>query len=270
MLLYHLIKKLSIYSSLLNSSCSSNPTAVNPIQNFILLNKTKRFCEANEMCANHGRNNNQIINLIGQNYNLAIECFKNKTFWTRINQMNYLQLNNPNYTHLWIDGPSEPYLIPNLESHLPYRIKRVHNDGYDEKYIAFYNHLDDILQTTLPNRTDEIDVICELEQNINKSRNNDKNHNHFIQMKQFHKCSNGSKEGLFSPGKSFDGCYSYNNELNFQYCAYSCARDEYCLRFYYNHLTNGCILTQYIISLIPSYYPNNGSEWDCYSLNNAN
>ncbi|CAH8450430.1 unnamed protein product [Schistosoma turkestanicum] len=257
------MKKHSICTSP-NMHCYPNLENVSAVQCFISLNVTKFFCEANERCATYGKTMNRISNLVGRNYNSVIKYFPNKSFWTRINQMNFRQLQNS--TKYWIDGFSKPYLMNTLESDL-------HMDGseYNGKHIAYYDHLDNTLLPTLSNRTDAIDVICEVEQNNNNNttiRDNNKNHNHFIHIKQFQKCLNVSNEELFSPGKCFDGCYSQITMLNVQQCAYRCAEDENCLRFYYNHLKNTCILTQYIISLIPSYYQNMKQEWDCYSLHN--
>ncbi|CAI2724126.1 unnamed protein product [Schistosoma spindalis] len=264
-ILYYIIKE-HFHCSSITPLCSLDSNQINIIHSYIILNKTEYFCKANQLCADYGKKTNQISYLIGQNYKNAMKCFPNHSFWTKINQINFLLLKNNNLSNYWIDGLSRSYLMNELESNLPsfYENKSLSNG----KYIAFYNHLDDKLQTTLTNRTNEIDVVCEIEQNvINNKISNNQNDNHFIQLKQFQKCSNVNTEELLSPHEDFDGCYSQNRESNLQYCAYSCVKDEYCTRFYYNNITNDCIVTQYIVSLIPSYHPHKGKEWDCYSLN---
>ncbi|CAH8472246.1 unnamed protein product [Schistosoma margrebowiei] len=256
---YYVIKKHSNCSSIISLS-SLNSTKISVIQNFVLLiHKTNNFCQANQFCSNYGKINNQISNVIGQNYKLAIKHFFNYSFWIKINQMNILQIKYSNSTNFWINEYSKLILMNELESNL--RSYGNHNEQfqYHGKYNTFYNHFDGKLQTTLSNRIDEINIICEIKDYTN--------HNDFIQLRLFQKCLNVSSEELFSPHKNFDGCYIQNIKSSLQYCAYSCAKDEYCTRFYYNNLTKDCIVTQYIVSLIPTYHENRGNGWDCYSLN---
>ncbi|CAH8465955.1 unnamed protein product [Schistosoma mattheei] len=250
------MKKYSNCSSMI-SSYPSNPTEISINHNLKILTKTNNFCKANQLCSDDGKITNRISKLIGQNFMFAIEYFPNHSFWIKINQVNISQIKNSNLVNNWIDENSKLYLMHELESNFP---SYKNQSMYDGKYTAYYNHLDNKIQTTLLNRTNEIDVICEIEKNTNHDQN------HFIQLKRFRKCLNVNTEVLFSPNKDFDGCYSQNIMPSLQYCAYSCATDEYCTRFYYNNLTKDCIIAQYIVSLIPTY-ANRTNGWDCYSLN---
>ncbi|RTG85317.1 uncharacterized protein DC041_0008894 [Schistosoma bovis] len=199
------MKKYSYCSSMISSD-SSNPTEISIIHNFTIVNKTNNFCKANQLCSDYGKTINRISNLIGQNFMFVVEHFPNHSFWINMNQMNISQIKN------WIDEHSKSYFMNESESNFP---SYKNQSMYNGKYTAYYNHLDHKIQTTLLNRTDKIDVICETEKNTNHDQN------HFIQLKQFRKCLNVNTEVLFSPNKDFDGCYSQNIVSSLQYCAYT-------------------------------------------------
>ncbi|TNN11049.1 hypothetical protein EWB00_004923 [Schistosoma japonicum] len=237
------------------------------------LGVTKEFCEANRICTNYGKQLNQHSYLIGKHFVEIINFTQNQSFWTKINQINLLDIKNSNFTEkiYWLDEMNKHYDHEKLESDLQsYLMKGIIT--FNGKYIAYYNATDRMLQTTSLHHNNLLDIICEIECNknntstINQTKKIDQNYENFIKYKRYHKCSYRNNTDLLSPNQYFDGCNSQSFVNNKFLCAYSCTKDEYCPRFYFNNSTNHCILTHYTASPIPYSYKEENGEWECYSV----
>ncbi|KAK4473910.1 hypothetical protein MN116_003235 [Schistosoma mekongi] len=269
---YYIMRKCYLYTY---DPMRLNSLAVDLITKAICCN-TNEFCEANKICTNYGKQLNQSSYLIGKHF-IDIKNFtQNQSFWIKINQINLLDIKKFNLmkkNYSLDEMNNEQYNNDKLQSDLQLYLEN-ENITLNGKYIVYYNATNRILQTTSLHHINALDIICEIQcennntSTIHENKQNTTNNNNriFIKYKRYQKCSYRNNTDLLSPNQYFDGCYSQSIVDNKFLCAYSCTKDEYCPRFYFNNSTNDCILTHYTASPIPYSYNKVNGEWECYSL----
>nr|CAH8822700.1 unnamed protein product [Trichobilharzia regenti] len=265
--LYYLMAVSSCHSSTNNGS-----TTINYIYNgstgyyLAHIGFTNKFCDANTMCSSYGKTTGQQASLIGIEYLKLKEDFSNISisFWTRLNQIDLLNLNSFDYVDAsiyWMDGISlKSFQMKKFKSDLNIFLNQINHKSYSGKNVLYYSSQKKSLQTTCATREHEIGVICEIVTNSSEK------HVEFIQTKKFRKYLYKSGEQFISPSPYFDGCYPPVFVSSETDCIHRCAVDVDCLAFFHNSVKNWCILKHFTGSQLPHHLGRVEGEWTGYKL----
>ncbi|CAH8825608.1 unnamed protein product [Trichobilharzia szidati] len=264
--LYYLMAVFSCHSS------TNNGSIVNYIYNgstgyyLVHVGFTNKFCEANTMCSSYGKTMGQQASLIGIEYLKLKEYFTNISisFWTRLNQIDLVNLNKFDYVDAsiyWMDGISlKSFKMEKFKSDLNIFLNPNNLKSYSGKNVLYYNSQKKSLQTTCATREHEIGVICEIVTNSSEKQEE------FIQIKKFRKYLIKSGVQYLSPSPPFDGCYRSDSSSSETDCMHRCAVDVDCLAFFHNSVEKSCILKHFTGFQLPHHLETGKGEWTGYKL----